>query len=402
MIAGVMSRRRHWYSIALLLAVTAVLLPFTTAVSDDDDTPTLLLSEDHVQSVLDQAAALLQEPVPPALAHNDEQDDMALLEQRMQRLEESTLLQDLKAKQAQVEELVISQNVQQLQNFVNRLQETYDKELTLRSFIQSKLMEQQVEDEDGNANVEDEGDGDRPDDIVLPEEDVVTLDMLQERLDVAAIVQDSEHTLMEWMREILREELAAYKERLLGPVAGHVPGEGSSPVAASQQQGGGGGACPSTNDIVQKVQQALTDYANNDGIGKYDHFQQGGAKVVHFMTSDTFSPDPDDDGDVTTWGDVWWRRYIPEDWENALLPRGWEDWSLKGLPSYLYHSVVRETKICVQLLILLSLHSLTDISLCQYQSTGLFEWARGTTRDHSTEKTLCPVPAGPWKAIVES
>ncbi|KAL3910621.1 MAG: hypothetical protein SGARI_002032 [Bacillariaceae sp.] len=120
---------------------------------------------------------------------------------------------------------------------------------------------------------------------------------------------------------------------MLGPVvAEHVAAAGESSLTSSASSSNG--ACPSTQDVVQTVQQALTDYANHDGIGKYDHGQQG-AKVVHFMTSDTFAPDEEE----ATWGDVWWRTYIPEDWENALLPRGWEDWTVKGLPSYLYHSV---------------------------------------------------------------
>jgi SUN domain-containing protein 1/2 len=64
---------------------------------------------------------------------------------------------------------------------------------------------------------------------------------------------------------------------------------------------------------------------------RVDHAR--GARVVHLLTSETYEPPSE-----TTWGDAWWRRYIPQDWESVLLPEGWEEWTATSLPSLVYHS----------------------------------------------------------------
>eukprot|EP00980_Cylindrotheca_fusiformis_P026537 scaffold16380_cov62-Cylindrotheca_fusiformis.AAC.1 len=78
--------------------------------------------------------------------------------------------------------------------------------------------------------------------------------------------------------------------------------------------------CPSTVDVVQDVHLALTKFSQ-DGIGLLDHAQ--GGQIVHTLTSPTYSPEPDPEELL---GNVWWRKYIPEDWEK-LLPEGWADWN---------------------------------------------------------------------------
>ena len=55
------------------------------------------------------------------------------------------------------------------------------------------------------------------------------------------------------------------------------------------------------------------------------------------MTSETYSPDNNGNGKIL--GSVWWSKFIPQDWER-LLPSDWEEWNV-GIPSYVYHSLVR-------------------------------------------------------------
>jgi SUN domain-containing protein 1/2 len=58
-----------------------------------------------------------------------------------------------------------------------------------------------------------------------------------------------------------------------------------------------------------------------------DHAQA--ASVVHELTSSTYRPPPLLEEKLEN---VWWRRYIPEDWERYLLPNGWQEWNTR-LPS---------------------------------------------------------------------
>ena len=306
-------------SILSVLLLLASLIPFASAAINNNASPTPIINEGDVRAALEQAKALLEEPLPPIHVDDGDQNaDMENLRNSIQGLEDA-LTQELQPKQAKVEELLRVENAKQLQSFMGRLQATHEQERQLRNFVQAQMEKLGA---DGLNVVEEEDEED-----TIPPEDIVTLEMLRQRLDPNVIAQGSEQELMAWMKEIVEEELEKYKAEMLEPV-----------VAISGKLGGGGastsssaGACPGTPEIVQKVQQSLNDYAN-DGIGKKDHAQ--GAKVVHSLTTNTYKPDVED-----ALGEVWWRRYIPQDWEE-LLPEGWEDWSVPGLPSYLYHSVV--------------------------------------------------------------
>jgi hypothetical protein len=172
--------------------------------------------------------------------------------------------------------------------------------------------------------------------VTLRPENIVTTDMLHRRLDTNNIVQESELQLKEWILQCIREELERYRHDTwlskLSTITTMAKTARDDDAAVARIKN----SCPGTAEIVQRVQQALTNYAN-DGIGKVDHVQRG-AKIVHWLTSETYVPPPKD---TQTLGSVWWRKYIPQDWERLFLPKGWEDWNALSIPSYLSPLLVR-------------------------------------------------------------
>lgn len=204
-----------------------------------------------------------------------------------------TMQASLKEKQETVDNLVRQANAKQLEFLASRLNETLDKEVKLR------------------RSIEEQADNLVEDSTTI---DTVSISDVKSRLDVSRILDQSEKKIQTWMLEIMKDEVEKYKIDLL-----------TNKGAALN--------CPSVADVVQDVHMALTKFSQ-DGIGLIDHAQ--GGEIVHSLTSATYSPQPHP---YELLGNVWWRKYIPEDWEK-LLPAGWEDWNT-GIPSYIYHTLVR-------------------------------------------------------------
>jgi hypothetical protein len=251
--------------------------------------------------------------------------DMEELTRGVQRLEE--LMEQMTAKQSTIDQLIQTTNARQIENFANQLGNVLDKEMKRRKFLQSL-----ENDTEGVVTTDDDDEEDQQQDLSK----IVTMDMFHEYLDTNVVLQESEVQMKNFIMQLVKEELDTYKNDVMATSTVEVRNddgqdsrsEGSRVVDTSKD-------CPTTIDIVQKVQQALNVYAN-DGIGLVDHAR--GAQVVHWMTSSTYSPPPKATG---TLGSVWWRNYfLAEDWEN-LLPDGWENWNV-GIPSYLYNSLVSQ------------------------------------------------------------
>lgn len=138
----------------------------------------------------------------------------------------------------------------------------------------------------------------------------LTYDQLATKKEVLLAESDAE--IEKWVQETMEDEI----QNLLEPLNDTVKLDD-------------GKHCVTPAETATHIHQALTKYAL-DGIGLFDHARAG--SIVHAMTSPTFSPPK-----TVTLEDVWWRRYIPDDWER-LLPRGWENWNA-ALPSYLTHTV---------------------------------------------------------------
>ena len=215
-----------------------------------------------------------------------------LVEQVNALMEESNemlnLEKELVERTLALEVLIQQANAVQLQYMAWQLNETIEKEIQQRAPPEEESVGESVD--LSNA---------------------VTLEELQEQMQPARLLEDSETKLEAWVESVMREEVTRYHT----DAADHSSGKCVTPIEAAQL-----------------AQTSLMTYAH-DGVSMVDHAH--GAGIVHELTSDTYVP-PADRNQLL--GNAWWRKYIPEDWER-VLPSDWEEWSAR-VPSFLSHSLV--------------------------------------------------------------
>jgi len=245
------------------------------------------------------------------------------LEENIRHLE--SLTTRVSEKESKINSILHTVNTRQMQNLVKRLEVTLERETELRE-LEGREREKQQEllEKQQRPRLNDD-----PSAIVDDAMGEITPTDLAEQLDIDVIMRESEEEMKEWILTLVKEELKLYKKEIF---------DSASQVDVSKQSSNSDNShdadtaeCPSLTKIVQKVQQALNDHAE-DGIGLVDHAH--GASVVNWLTSETYSPFAVPFG---TLGSVWWNKFIPQDWER-LLPNGWEKWEV-GIPSYVYHSL---------------------------------------------------------------
>jgi hypothetical protein len=277
--------------------------PTTTTTSDRGDD----LTEESLLATIQDARALLQHGISSSHEKNKTiSQQMTEFVQHSERL--TNYHSTLETQLQKVDQLVSLANAKQVEHLIGRLRETQEKEVKLRA--------PRPEQEDAKVVVETE--------INEQVMEFVSMNDLKRRFETEKVMNASEAELKAWMLRIVEEELAAYK---------------ATALASPLPQGDDDGDCPSATDIVQDVQVALTKFSH-DGIGLVDHAQ--GGEIVHSMTSHTYVPPPEGPDLL---GNVWWRKYIPEDWER-MLPPGWETWNT-AIPSYVYHSLVRSCQTTI-------------------------------------------------------
>lgn len=261
----------------------------------------IAVTEDNVQSVLQEAQTFLEH------SRTLLQDDSLAtkIESLQKEIEGLKTLQDqLQHREQEISRLVALANAKQVEGFMARLNETFVKETTLRK-ITEKSHKIPTTTKDSKV-------------------DFIERNELRSKFNTMKMISDSDFELSEWVLKVAQEELEEYKQNILKSVS-----NSSKAVHAT---------CPAVMEIVQEVQAELTKFSQ-DVIGKIDHAQ--GGEIVHTMTSPTYQPPP---METQLLGNVWWRKFIPEDWEN-LLPQGWESWNV-GLPAFVYHTLVRLRGTC--------------------------------------------------------
>ena len=275
---------------------------------------------------------------------------MEELTESMNRFE--SLTEKMLQKESKVNSLLKEANTREVDDLVERLMDTLQSETDLRELEQKIQLERNTLAVDVDDDDDDDDDEDDDDDLPVINDNIdkVTNATLHERLDTNAIMEESEAKMRKWILSLVEEELVAYKKTILADVPIDIGSsnyntnsdnddddDDDDDTTNTMNAAKTNNNCPSTTSIVQKVQRSLQDYAD-DGIGKVDYAQ--GANVVHWMTSETYSPDNNNNGKIL--GSVWWSKFIPQDWER-LLPSDWEEWNV-GIPSYVYHSLVRVWK----------------------------------------------------------
>ncbi len=282
------------------------------------------VTEDTVRSVLDETQAILVDG--PALLQD--YSLMAKIEDFQKEIEELKVLKEqLEQREKEIDRLVAKANAKQLEGFIARLNETFVKETALRNLTESIKSAPKTKKTDSEVAFVDRNE-------------------LQSKFNTMQMISDSDYEISEWVLRVTQKELEEYKQNLISSYE-------TSLTLSSQ-------GCPTATEVVQEVQAALTKFSQ-DGIGMIDHAQ--GGEIVHIMTSPTFAPPPTEDHLL---GNVWWRKFIPEDWEQ-LLPSGWESWNV-GLPAFVYHSLVRPGVYChapINRVDVLLIHVLLSFYICR-------------------------------------
>ena len=280
-------------------------------------------SVETVSATLDGAKKLLDEA--EGAGSNMSAASMKAMNQKMAKLMKNfsrleSTMKEVAKKEAEINTLLQRANALQMKSLVERLQETLERERKLRALKKEKKKQEELFDDKGSKKISPVANVDA--DIVVE----ITSDILEKRLDTDAIVNESEIEMRKWVLTVMKEELDVFEKNILSK---------NPQVNISKEDSGNDktNECPSINTIITKIQQALNNNAQ-DGIGKVDHAQ--GGSVVHWLTSDTYSPPPTPS---QTLGSVWWSQFIPQDWER-LFPAGWEK-TQATIPSYIYHSLVR-------------------------------------------------------------
>jgi hypothetical protein len=139
----------------------------------------------------------------------------------------------------------------------------------------------------------------------------LSLEQVQEILSPDTILAERDALVSAWITTLLERAMAerpvpTWEEPV---VARHT----ATPAAA----------CGSLLQAVDYLQEALTRYAHDDGVGLTDHAR--GGRIVHQATSPTYHAAAAADD---TWGASRLLRdyLLPQDWED-VLPAGWQDWS---------------------------------------------------------------------------
>ena len=247
------------------------------------------VSVDKALDDLEAAAeATLADRTSNAIKYKELMSQVHELVEEIRRMEE--LEKELVRRTLAVDDLIRKANAVQLKYLASQVNLTIEKELKERVAIEQESHTEEVD--LSNA---------------------VTLEQLQQHAQPIRMVEESEKQIEEWVLRVIEDEIAKYHAE-----AGELFSSGK---------------CVTPVEAAQLVQTSLTTFAR-DGIGMVDHAQ--GAKIVHELTSETYTPPADDPSQLI--GNIWWRKYIPQDWER-ILPSQWEEWRA-GLPSFLKHSFV--------------------------------------------------------------
>ena len=275
---------------SLLLLWCLVFVHLTQSNAENKCGSVTTESVDHRLDGMEAAAeAALAERTASATKYKELVSEINELIQEAKRMQE--VEQELVRRTYAVENLVKRANAIQLKYLASELNLTIEQELEERRKLNRE-----------NAGGEQ-----------VDTSNAVTLQQLEQQTQLIPMMEDSETQLEDWILQVMEEEISLHHAKV-------------AEMCSS-------GKCVTPIEAAQLVQASLTTFAN-DGVNMVDHAQ--GAKIVYELTSDTYIP-PTDESDERL-GTIWWRRYIPQDWER-VLPSQWEGWKA-SIPSFLRHSFV--------------------------------------------------------------
>ena len=148
--------------------------------------------------------------------------------------------------------------------------------------------------------------------------------LMETVLNQTIIMSKSERDLEKWTVGLVSESINTYTEERINSLKGNdndVAPTSANPDYAADDEG-----CAGLSPVASIVYTSLDSQSYPGGLKVFDHatLVNGGSVVYgeapdrQLFTSKPYSiPDANSSDDVRI-GEVWWRRYIPEDWEFVL------------------------------------------------------------------------------------
>jgi hypothetical protein len=235
----------------------------------------------------------------------------------------------LAERQAKLLDRIAAINRAQLRSLIKRMNATYEAEVDRRAAWDDTYASCSSSSSGGaaSAEVSDIDSTDiAPGTCSPPDVDsgteYVSKDSLAQVLDRAVIMSQSEEKLEGWTTDLLSASIDEYSVEQVDAVA--QTSENPDYVASSRN-------CAVLPETASVIHASLQNMASPGGLALFDHASSAnGGSIVYGegrdrrpMTSSPYLARKSSD-DGTRLGDVWWRKFIPEDWENAL------DWATDG------------------------------------------------------------------------
>ena len=256
----------------------------------------------------------------------------------------TTLIEPLSARrdalaerQAKLLDRIAAINKAQLQTIIDRVNATYEAEVDRRAAwddtYASCSSSSGAAGEGGDADSSNDAPGtcSPPSDSAARAE-YVPKDALARVLDRAIIMSQSEKKLERWTTDMLTKSIDDYTEARIAKISSAVEQvDAVAPTSENPDYDALSEQCAALPDTTSVVFASLHNRASPGGSALYDHASSAnGGSIVYGEGRDrrpmTSSPYlvPKSNENGTRLGDIWWRKFIPEDWEYAL------DWATDG------------------------------------------------------------------------
>jgi hypothetical protein len=154
-------------------------------------------------------------------------------------------------------------------------------------------------------------------------------------------MSSSERDLEQWMTGLVSESIGAYTKKKIE----NLRGVDFAPTSVNPEYSAGSGGCARLSFAASMVYSSLDSESSPGEAKAFDHASlSNGGSIVYgdalnrqLFTSKPYTEPSGSGSDDVVVGEVWWRRYIPEDWEfvlDKLTDRQWEETKVQDLVCY--------------------------------------------------------------------
>jgi Sad1 / UNC-like C-terminal len=286
--------------------------------SASSESPSTIVTMNDVDELLSSTAELLSQPLPVIKAmSSDSVSESDPPSATMLSPAGQEAYQNILMEARQVEDLIHQLNVRMLEGVLDDLTEIEAGEMKRRE--QASKLDAAASEIASN----DEGSG-------LSHARLQELLSIERGGTLGTVVESVEETVLDQFYEFMVQAIEDEAPNAIRTIALQRRLESHRDLGVAPDQA----SCVTETAGAQMVVDSL-DRLSDDGVGLVDHARvvtpgKDGGRVVHEYTSPTYKPGAEDNFQVL--GHPLWRSFIPQDWEDYYLPKGWKEWSI---PSFL-------------------------------------------------------------------